>query len=259
MTFTAVSIVMSTLLASPRVEALVPSFGGRGFNMVSALIPPHGRAANSTPSTVAGGTPTGPARVFDGSRGHPKRSPTGTTALAPSSGAAAAPPSGDADDAHQEHHHHPASAVYFDDVGDHAEPSQLPGPPYDQRDLPAGPPEPGGGVDHRHRAKQLESAQRSGALPAAYHRPWRQRARDARRQTVFENNPEEGFEAEEGGGGSLVGARRRRASEKEEVVASRKDSQQKAINRAALPIVDLVGLVSPLVLIAGMTMVHIVP
>lgn len=139
-------------------------------------------------------------------------------------------------------------------------PSQLPGSPYDQRDLPAGPPEPGGGVDHRHRAQQLESSQRSGgALPAAYHRPWRQRARDARRQTVFEDNPEEGFEAEEGGGGSLVDARRRRASEKEEVVASRRDSQQKAINRAALPIVDLVGLVSPLVLIAGMTMVHIVP
>ncbi|CAN0273335.1 unnamed protein product [Ectocarpus sp. 4 AP-2014] len=251
MTFTAVSIVMSTFLASPRVEALVPSFGGRGFNMVSALVPPHGRAANSIPSTTAGGTPTGPARVFDGSRGHPKRSPTGT--------GAAAPPSGDADDAHREQHHHPASAVYFDDVDGHAEPSQLPDSPHDQRDLPAGPPEPGGDVDHRHRAQQLESSQRSGALPAAYRRPWRQRARDARRQTVFENNPEEGFEAEEGAGGSLVGARRRRASEKEEVVASRKDSQQKAVNRAVLPIVDLVGLVSPLVLIAGMTMVHIVP
>ncbi|CAN0530364.1 unnamed protein product [Ectocarpus sp. 8 AP-2014] len=219
--------------------------------MVSALIPSQGRAANSIPSTTAGGTPTGPARVFDGSRSRPKRSPTGT--------AAAAPPSGDADDARREQHHHPASAVNLTDDDDLATPSQLPGSPYDQRDLSAGPPEPGGGVDHRHRAQQLESSQRSGALPPAYHRPWRQRARDARRQTVFENNPEEGFGAEEGGGGSLVGARRRRASEKEEVVASRKDSQQKAINRAALPIVDLVGLVSPLVLIAGMTIVHIVP
>ncbi|CAN0012112.1 unnamed protein product [Ectocarpus sp. 6 AP-2014] len=254
MTFTAVSIVMSTLLASPIVEALVPSFAGpgRGVSMVSALIPSQGRAANSIPSTTAAGTPTGPARVFDGSRGHPKRSPTGT--------AAAAPPPGDADDARREQQHHPASAVYFTEDDDGlAKPSQLPGSLYHQRDLSAGPPEPGGGVDHRHRAQQLESSKRSGALPAAYHRPWRQRARDARRQTVFENNPEEGFGAEEGGGGSLVGARMRRASEKEEVVASRRDSQQKAINRAALPIVDLVGLVSPLVLIAGMTMVHIVP
>ncbi|CAN0445653.1 unnamed protein product, partial [Ectocarpus fasciculatus] len=178
--------------------------------MVSALVPSQGRAANSIPS-APGGTPTaGPARVFDGSRRRPKRSPTGT--------AAAAPPSRDADDARKEQHH-PASAVYFADYDSDdglAAPSQLPGSPDDRRDLSTPPPEPGGGgggVDHRHRAQQPASSQPgSGALPASYHRPWRQRARDARRQTVFENNPEE---AEEGGGGSLVGARRRRASEKE--------------------------------------------
>ncbi|CAM9757858.1 unnamed protein product [Hapterophycus canaliculatus] len=52
---------------------------------------------------------------------------------------------------------------------------------------------------------------------------------------------------------------RRRASQKKAVVALRKESQQKAIKRAALPIVDLVGVVSPLVLLMGITLVQNVP
>lgn len=146
---------------------------------------------------------------------------------------------------------HPASAFYFGDegTGTNSPPpaAQIPSTPAQRDQLPPPPPpEPGG-------------AARAGkyAFQPAYDRPWRKRARDARAGTVLETA--QGLGSEGFGEAGSGGAMRQRQSEKEEVVASRKETKKKAMNRAALPIVDLVGIVSPLVIIVGMTIVQNVP
>lgn len=155
-------------------------------------------------------------------------------------------------DTHHGHDHqqHPASAFYFADEGTNNSPppaAQIPSTPAQRDQLPPpAPPEPGGAAGAG-----------KDAFQSAYDRPWRKRARDARAGTVFENT--QGFGSDGFGDAGSGGAMRQRQSEKQEVVASRKETKKKAMNRAALPIVDLVGIMSPLVIIVGMTMVQNVP
>lgn len=205
-------------------------------------MPSHGmsRAAMSIP-TSGSTRGAGAARV---SRGQ-KRSASSKAAPSHFSRDTgdAAQDIGQAEDQQQ----HPASVFYFVEGATTPPPAaQIPNTPAQRDHLspPAGPPEPGG--------------EEKGAFQPAYNRPWRKRAREARRPTVvLENTPELGPEGlGEGGSGDAM---RQRASEKEEVVAHRKETKKKAMNTAALPIVDLVGIVSPLVIIVGMTIVQNAP
>lgn len=214
------------------------------MDMVSTTIPSPGRASAMNIPTSG----VGASRALNKSRDRRQQS----AELPDGPDDAAANVRG----AHHQQQQHPASAFYFandeDVVGTPQPPTtELPAPP------PAPVPEPGGGEvgGMIHKRAQQEFPEPAGvASRSPYDRPWRKRAREARRATSFRNT--EGFE-EEGGGGT--GAMRRRASQKETVVALRKESQQKAITRAALPIVDLVGVVSPLVLLVGITLVQNVP
>ncbi|CAM9516387.1 unnamed protein product [Scytosiphon promiscuus] len=260
---TAASFVVSALLGSPRGEAFSPSFAGRELDMVSTVVPSPGRAAMNIPTSASA---VGSARALDKSR-HRRQQPavktTGTSQTDASHfsvGPDDATPNFFGEHQHPQHHqqqrHHPASAFYFaDEEGVEGAPrpptTELPAPP------PAPAPEPGGGqargIILNHAQGDL-SEPGSVASRSPYHRPWRKRARDARRATAFRNT--EGVEEE---GGESTGPVKTRASQKEAVVALRKESQQKAITRAALPIVDLVGVVSPLVLLVGITLVQNVP
>lgn len=241
-------------------------------DMASTIIPSSGRAAMNIPTSgVGGSSPSGAgganaARSLNKSRDRHQRPAVGTTA--PSSTGVSHFSEGPENNTvayvhgarqynhQQQQQKHTASAFYFADNVDivsasHPPTTELPAPP------PVPAPEPGGGdvegIVH-NRTQQGLPVPASVASRSPYHRPWRKRAEDARRATVFQNT--EGVEEE---GGGSTGAMKRRASQKEAVVASRKESQQKAISRAAVPIVDLVGVVSPLVLLVGITLVQNVP
>lgn len=249
-----------------------PSFRPSDTNMVSTMMPPQGRRTISIPTRSGGG---GVSNGSNGSTGEEAaaRVLNGSQKQPPSSSSSTPPPRfsyGEPEDVQEvrtQHEQHPASPFYFfapvvysseqEDRKERSPPSpeaqQILGDatPVQRDEISSrDPPEPGGG----------EGAG-EGAFQSSYDRPWRKRARDSRRETVFENT--EGLETGHGGGDGDgvvdMCAMRKRASEKEEVVASRKKSQQKAINRAAMPFVDLVGVVSPLVLIVGMSMAQNVP
>ncbi|CAM9239383.1 unnamed protein product [Pylaiella littoralis] len=242
----ATPVFVSALLGSPRGEAFAPSFAVRDTRMVSTMMPSRGRRSTSSTGTV---------QVLNGSRDHHKR-------RSPSADTARPRFYGEPEDFHQvqiKREQHPASAFYFmaEEEGDTSNP---PPPPEAQqilgttpihRDASSSrdPPEPGGG-----------KGEVDDAFQSSFDRPWRKRARDARRGTVFEDmeGSETGGRGHESGG-DVTYAMRKRASEKQELVLARKESQQKAINRAAMPLVDLVGIVSPLVLIVGMTIAQNAP
>eukprot|EP00903_Cladosiphon_okamuranus_P012125 g11376.t1 len=250
------SFVLSALLGSSRAGEAFAPFAVHDVSMVSTMMPSHGmnRGAISIPTGVSA-SGAGTARA---SLDHQKRSASSSTAPSRFSPE-------DTDAYHDQDHdqqHHPASAFYFadEDTTDLPPAAQIPSTPAQPDDQPPpAPPEPGG--EEAAAAAAAEAAEAAGgndAFQSAYDRPWRKRARDARARTVFENT-QGGFGWEglgqEGGGDAM----RQRASEKEEVVASRRETKKKAISSAALPIVDLVGIVSPLVIIAGMTMVQNAP
>jgi len=220
------------------VRTMTPSFGGSGSRNIPVG---GGRAA------AAAGTTGILITQGDGSR---RASATPRFRNRPGDVLQQAQPQGQ----QQWQQQQGASAFYFTNGEDvvvpaPAAPRRPPSTPAQRDALPTpAPAEPGG------------SKEGGDAFQSSYDRPWRKRARSSQRNTVFENKEgglEVGFEAagSEGSGGAM----RRRLYEKEEMLASRKESQKKALNRAALPLVDLVGIVSPLVLIVGISLAQNAP
>eukprot|EP00752_Nemacystus_decipiens_P008113 g7253.t1 len=235
------SFVFSALLGSPRAGEAFAPLAMSDVSMVSTTMPSHGMSKGAIKIPTSGSTTgRGTARVTRDQ----VRSVSSNTAPSRFCGESENP---DIQNGH--HQQHPASAFYFADeatTNPHPPPAaQIPGTPAHRDQLPPpAPPEPGG-----------SAGAGTGAFQSAYDRPWRKRARDARAGTVFENRQAFGLEGY--GGEGSGGAMRQRQSEKEEVVAFRKSTQKKAMNRAVLPIVDLVGIVSPLIIIVGMSVQNV--
>lgn len=159
--------------------------------------------------------------------------------------------------------------------------------PIESHGEPLFPPEPGGVLISDAEVSIAEgggSVSREGVLSlgevepfrdiapwaCADDRPWRKRARHARKVAALGmdgygwEDEEEKAVVEGGMGGDRVmagggvghGERRQRASEKKKVKASRKEYASKALQRNAMPLMDLVGVTAPLLLIVGISIVQ---
>lgn len=122
---------------------------------------------------------------------------------------------------------------------------------------PSPPPEPGGEL-----SPSEEDASEYLHWTSVDDSSWRERARRARLGASLGIDIREEAAQHviaEVVGESMRGPRDQRASEKQQVIASRKECKDKARQRTAAPIMDVVGMTAPLMFLVGMSLVDSLP